>query len=700
MLPLHPHDPPSVGPYRLRARLVGDAYVRAYLGAATGEGPVAVRVVRSEHAADPRFRAAFARMVEDAYGSESPYVCRLRDADTGGAVQWAAVDRPLGPGLADLVRAHGPLPAGALHGLALALARGLADLHAAGLVHGSPWPEGVVLSQESALLADLGMEWALADLGQRAPHPSFAAPEGGTAPATDVFAWAATVSFAASGVEGAPGLPRVPLQLRGLVEACLRRGPALRPSSFDLVRMLGGDGDPDPRPWPPEVLALVREAAGRQREALATAGTGGMDGTDRANGPEETGETAGDDDDEGGGTGRRNRWGRVLALSAAGLALAVVAGAAVREYREPPSGDPEASGEEAGMITDAACGDGVGYPAPEEEVDGERVSAWDTAFSPDGELLAVTASDTGLMVWDWREREEVARLADAVRPGVAPVFAPVGCMVAAVVPTPYEDQEYPVSVATTFDLPSGTTVRHLGPQRGPVDGAWPARPRDAGSVSFGPGGTLLGVALEPSGNAEAPNVGLVDTRTGEQAGAVAPALASETAFAGSGRVATSDGGTITVWDARTGEELHTVRGVSHPGFAVVPDSDEVLHLDGDRVVWWDYAERTEVASFQIPGFADAEDPYYLGAELSPDGSRVYASWFRVEGGFADGETHHTSHVWDVGTGEDLAAGNGDAVPFMSVSFHPGGEVLAAVTPQDRVVLVDPRTLEAVGPPLF
>ncbi|OOC55918.1 MULTISPECIES: protein kinase family protein [Nocardiopsis] len=715
MLPLHPHDPPAVGPYRLHARLGEDAYVRAYLAAAAGGDPVAVRVVRAEHTADARFREAFARMVADASGWESPYVCRLRAADTGGAVPWAAVDRPPGPALADLVREHGPLPAEALYGLALALARGLADLHAAGRAHGSLWPEGVVLSRGSALLADPGLEWALADPGRRAPHPSFVAPEGGTAPATDVFTWAATVSFAASGVEGAPGLPRIPLQLRGLVDACLRRGPALRPSSSDLVRMLGGDGALDPGPWPPEVLASIREAAGRQREALGAGETGGAgrDGgtdsteeTEGTHGTEGTDGTVGDGGGAGHGTGEESRVARVLALSAAGLALAVVAGVAVWEYREPASGEgegsaaEEGSGEGAGVVTDAACRDGVGYPAPGAGADGEQVTAWDTAFSPDGDLLAVTASDTGLMVWDWREREEVARPSDSVLPGTGPVFAPVGCVVAAIVPTEYGDQEYPVSVATTFDLPSGTAAPHLGPQRGPVDGAWPARPRDAGSVSFSPDGSLLGVALEPGGDVDAGNVGLVDTRTGERTGAVAPALAFEAEFAGSGRVATNDGGTVTVWDTETGEELHTVRGVSHHSFTVVPGSDEVLHLDGDRIVWWDYAERAEVASFRLPGFADVEDPYYLGAELSPDGSRVYASWFHVEGGFADGETRHSSHVWDVETGEDLFAGNGDAVPFRSVSVHPGGEVLAAVTPEDRVALVDAQTLEPLGPPLF
>ncbi|NKZ01627.1 hypothetical protein [Nocardiopsis alborubida] len=725
MRPLHPHDPPSVGPFRLRARLGEDAYARVYLASAPGEDPVAVRVVRSEYAVDPNFRAAFARLVEDAYDLEARFVCRVRAADTEGAVPWAAVDRPLGPALADLVRERGPLPAGALHGLALALASGIADLHAADRVHGSLWPEGVVLSPGSALLADPGLEWAVAELWQRAPHPSFAAPEGGASPAADVFAWAGTVSFAASGVEGASGLPRVPLQLRGLVEACLRRGPELRPSSADLVRMLGGGGTAGAVPWPPKVLASVQGVAERQRGALdgaadsATGESGDADATrpntgapaDRrgtASGPAasdvdgtapEDPEVLGAsrDTDAAGGQKRRRRF---LALSAAGLALAVVAGIAVWRYREPTGEEAAGSERGTGMITDAACRDGTAYPPPEEELDGEAVNAWETAFSPDGNLLAVTASGPGLMVWDWRAREEVARLSDAAALGTGPVFAPVGCMVAAVVPTAYGDQEYPVAVATAFDLPSGTTTGHLGPQRGPVDGNWPGTPRDAQRVSFSPDGSLLGVTLERNADVNADSVGLVDTRTGERGGSLVPDLAYGTAFAGAGRVVTGNGGTITVWDAGTGEELYTVRGTSGTEFEVVPGRDEVLHLDGDRIVWWDYAERAEVASFPIPGFAEAEEPHLLDLVLSPDRSRVHASWLRVGGDPADGETHHASHVWDAATGEDLAAGNPDAVPFWRVSVHPEGEVLAVTTPEERVVLVDPETLEALGPPLW
>ncbi|WP_460778692.1 protein kinase family protein, partial [Nocardiopsis nanhaiensis] len=262
MQPLHPHDPPRVGTYRLRARIGEDACARTYLASAPGRPAAALKVVRSEHTSDPDFRDAFARLVESARTLHSPYVAPVLDADLQWAAPWVAVARPAGPTLAELVGDHGPLPAEALQPLALALAQGLADLHSAGHVHGGLRPDGVLVSPHSALIADPGFERAASEGAQAAPHSASAPPEGGTSTAADVFAWAATLCSAASGVAGPGGLDRVPAQLRGLVDACLKADPQLRPAATDLVDMLGGPAAP--RPWPDGVRAV----AARSGEAM------------------------------------------------------------------------------------------------------------------------------------------------------------------------------------------------------------------------------------------------------------------------------------------------------------------------------------------------------------------------------------------------------------------------------------------------
>ncbi|MEU0241615.1 acyl-ACP thioesterase [Nocardiopsis sp. NPDC006198] len=694
MLPLHPHDPPAVGPYRLHARLGEDACARVYLGSVPGERPVAVRVVRSGYAADPGFRSAFTRLVEGAYGPDGRHVCGVRSADLVGAVPWAAVDRPSGPALADHVREHGPVPADALHALALALAQGLAELHARGRSHGALRPDGVVLTRETALLADAGLERAAWDAGQRAPHPSFSAPEGGAAPAADVFSWAATLSFAASGAEGAPGLPRVPLQLRGLVDACLRRGPDLRPSAADLVRMLGGPADPGP--WPPGFLARLEEAAARQEAAVAADGPGRSE-RPSGTGPGEAGVPDGGAGSTGADTRGRRNGRRAVAAAAAVLALAAVAGAAVWGHRLSTGDGGAASkpdrADTAGLVTEGGCPDGGGFPPPGEDVDGARTTVWETAFSPDGDRLAVTTAEHGLTVWDWRAGEEVARPADSVGLAVGPVFAPTGCTLAVTVPTSYEGRgDEQVRVARTFDLAAGTTAEHLGPQDGPVGtgGTWTARPRHAEGLAFSPDGSRLAVSLERAD--DRPSVAVIDTGTGARVSEIAEAPVHGTAFADAGRVLTNDGGTITVWDAESGEELHTVRGTSHRLFAAVPGADEVVHLVGDRIVWWDYAARSEVRSFELTGFADAEGPILVDLALSAALDRVYVSWLAPgDDPLEDGA--YTTHAFDTETGEDLAAGGRGADGLQEVSVHPGGEVLAGVSAEGRVVLVDPDTLE-------
>ncbi|MFL1429378.1 MULTISPECIES: acyl-ACP thioesterase [unclassified Nocardiopsis] len=692
MQPLHPHDPPSVGPYRLHSRLGEDAYARVYLGSVPGGPPAAVHVVRSEHATDTRFRAVFGELVEAGYRLESDRVCAVLAADLRGAVPWVAVEHAYGMGLTDLVAGVGPLSVDALHALALHLALALDDVHAAGRAHGSLWPDGVLVTTERALLADPGLEWAVAGVDRRAPHPSFAAPEGGTGPGTDVFAWAATVSYAASGLEGPEGLPRVPLQLRGLVDACLRNSPVLRPSAADLVRMLGGPRAADP--WPPEVLAAVRARAGEQREVIAAAGEAPA-ATDPRPG---SGSGSGLRGFLGGGPGRR----RAVALTAGAVALAAVSGL-LWVWAWPDAGREEEPGTPV-MSEGAPCSDGVAYPAPEDTLDGEEAGARSVAFDPSGELLAVLTT-RGLSVWDWAAREEVARLPEVDGP-LDVVFSPTGCLVAAGVQRGFEGMDAPVTMATTFDLPSGTTVEHLGPQRGPSgpDGVWVDDPEGVRHLGFSPDGSLMTITLD--GRIDRAKVGLVDTATGEPVRQAVDQPANRALMPDPERIATASTGVITVWDVRDGGELHTVRDMTQPHFLVVPGTDEVVFIAGERVVWWDYVLRREVRSFTMDGFVNTDMPVYLAhLGLSPDGGRLYADWYTFEatedGG--DGTALDTAYVWDIESGEDLLAGaeggDGEPLRFRQAAEHPDGEGLVVITPQERVVLVDPDTLEP-GEPLF
>ncbi|WP_017542923.1 protein kinase family protein [Nocardiopsis prasina] len=673
MFRLHPHDPPLVGPHRLHARLGEDAYARVYLGSAPAGGPVAVKVVRPEYATDPAFRSSFSHQVEAARGVGGPHVCGIRDADLSGAVPWVAIARPLGPSLAELVRANGPLPVEALHPLALALAQGLDALHSSNHTHGSLWPDSVLVSTDTALLADPGLEWAISDTEHRAPHPAFAAPEGGATTATDVFSWASILCFAASGVVGPDGLACVPLQLRGLIDACLKRDPRLRPSAHDLVRMLGGPAEPTP--WSTRVRAAIDSVADAQGAVVR----GGATSPENACADVPS-------------TGKR---GRLLAVGAGVLALVVLAGTGATYARHRVGGGQEEGGPGAdtatgaGLITDAGCLDGSGYPAPDGPLP-EDTNFWDFAFSADGDVLAAT-SPAGLSVWDWDSGELVAVPTENATPLVSPQFSPVGCTVSSAQLVEYEGREHPVRVGATHDLASGTSTEHLGPQEGPDEnGRWLLKPRDVEAVAFSPEGGRLAVTLS-STNQEDSTV-VIDTATGGAGASMAPGLHYDTVFVDEDHVATNSNGEISVWDAETGEEVHVVVGGSDNRLAAVPGRTQVGYLDDDRVVITDYTTGSEVASFTREEFETDDDPLLTRLQVDAAHRRVYATW-RVT--TEPGAWRLHTNVWGMDSGEDLAAEDGNLGAYRSVVPHPEGTVIAANTLESRLVLIDPDTFEVV-----
>jgi eukaryotic-like serine/threonine-protein kinase len=89
---LQPGDPPSVGPYRLLARLGGGGMGRVFLGRSPGRKPVAVKVIRPEKAGEPGFRARFAREVATARRVSGVYTAVVIDDDAGGPVPWLATE--------------------------------------------------------------------------------------------------------------------------------------------------------------------------------------------------------------------------------------------------------------------------------------------------------------------------------------------------------------------------------------------------------------------------------------------------------------------------------------------------------------------------------------------------------------------------------------------------------------------------------
>src|SRR5690625_3207035 len=676
MIPLSPHDPPRVGPYTLHARLGEDAATRTYLVTAAKRTPAALKVVRSGLSSDPAFREAFTNLVQISLDTQSPYVAGVLDSSQEDPAQWVAVARPTGPTLAECVRAHGPLPTAALPPLALAMAQGLADLHAASHIHGSLGPDEVLLTEHGTVLADAGFEQAAVALGRRPVRTAHNAPEGNLSPAADVFAWAATLCFAASGIDGTGGTHRVPMQMRGLVDACLEENTELRPTSADIVRILGGPTAPGD--WPSEVTDVIRNHGRAVQARLA-------------------------EHDPGQGTRRRRR---TVVLAASGLTLALVAGGgavwALGNGSDPGAEEPEQAAP--GMISDSACADADSLPEPGGAID--DLDATGVSFSPDGTALLATSHNHGLTVWDWEEGVEIARPADGAHPDRPGAFAPVGCMIAAFDPVEFRDSGYEYPVLNTHDLPSSETTEHLGPQSQRVLDELET-PRQAVAFDFAPSGRHLAIAVGFEGGAEQgarqPTVGIIDMDDGELVHEWGNEVhVWDLAHVDDERIVVATTDVLQVHDAETGELLQTIRdysGYSGNGVGVVPGAGEVVYPSNEDLVRWDLDEGTELDRYPVPEFAEAADDrgYVTGIEADPELGLLHFSWAEPQPGEptvgeeatgTDRQFHNEGRLWDMETGEELAQ---DEELTRPVAFHPEGEVVAALSPEGDVLLLDPES---------
>jgi serine/threonine protein kinase len=274
---LQPGDPRTIGPYRLRGVLGSGGMGRVFLGASAEGHLAAVKVVHANLAADPEYRARFGREVEVARAVSGPFTAPVIDADLDGLVPWLATAYIAGSSLEEAVTGGGPLAPGAVLEMAARLAEGLVAIHAVGVVHRDLKPSNILLSPDGPRLIDFGVSRAcgsasLTTTGVMIGSPGFMSPEQAeglpAGPASDIFSLGAVLAFAATG-QGpfGPGstvallyrvihrpaeLDQVPPAVRGLVERCLIKDPALRPTARDLLAATGA-----PRTVPLRVPASV-----------------------------------------------------------------------------------------------------------------------------------------------------------------------------------------------------------------------------------------------------------------------------------------------------------------------------------------------------------------------------------------------------------------------------------------------------------
>ena len=255
VLPLGPDDPPEIDGFLLAGRLGEGGQGIVYLARARTGALVALKVLTS---VDARTRERLAREVS-ALASVAPFcTARVLTAAMGGPRPYIVSEFVDGPSLALRVRERGPLSGGELERLFVGTATALAAIHAAGVVHRDFKPGNVLLGPDGPRVVDFGIARSAGASTMTSGligTPAYLAPEqisgSPASSASDVFTWAATMVYAATGANpfGADTVPAVlhrvlhaevdlgplPPRLRGVLATCLSKDPRQRPSAGSLM---------------------------------------------------------------------------------------------------------------------------------------------------------------------------------------------------------------------------------------------------------------------------------------------------------------------------------------------------------------------------------------------------------------------------------------------------------------------------------
>ncbi|MBO4271071.1 serine/threonine-protein kinase [Microbispora triticiradicis] len=321
--PLDPGDPERIGEHRLVGVLGEGGQGTVYLAQDASGGHVAIKLLHAREAGDATSRRRFLREAETARGLALFCTARVLDAGSHHGRPYIVTEYIPGPSLATAVAEDGPRTGSGLHRLAVATLTSLAAIHRAGIVHRDFKPGNVILGPEGPVVIDFGIASAAHHTVSgdgMAGTPAFIAPEQlagqRPGPASDVFSWAVTIAYAATGrlpfagptvpavlmaiSAREPDLSGVPADFRPLLEAGLAKDPAARPAASALLRALTGDDAVTP------ATAPVTTAPADPARTVVSGGAGIPAGADTGNPPS------------------RRRW--LVGLAAGVTAVLVVAG--------------------------------------------------------------------------------------------------------------------------------------------------------------------------------------------------------------------------------------------------------------------------------------------------------------------------------------------------------------------------------------
>lgn len=239
---------------------------------------VAIKLLRHEIADDPQARERLAREVTAQKLVRNDNIVRILDAELDSSDAFVVTEFIPGPTLEEAVRSHGGLHPESVREIGLVMGETLRDIHRAGVIHRDLKPSNVMLrgategdlagfdpdgDRLDPVIIDFGIaiaaeESRLTSTGLVMGTAAYLDPEvirsDHTGEAGDWWAWAALLSFAATGRDpfgsgradlvflraerGEIDVDGLPVELADWLRAALRSVPAERPAPEDMIARL------------------------------------------------------------------------------------------------------------------------------------------------------------------------------------------------------------------------------------------------------------------------------------------------------------------------------------------------------------------------------------------------------------------------------------------------------------------------------